>query len=258
VGVLQRFERRLEGLVEGAFARVFRGEVHPTEIAAALQREADDRKAIISGNRVLVPNEYVVELSPHDHDRLAPYADPLSSELAELVQEHADEEAYSFPGPVRIRFELASDLDTGMFRVRSDVVPQAEASGGRLVVPQPGADAPMSLDGALPGNPRLLLNPSEVGIASPESRGRQHVFPLLDRTVTLGRSPDCDLQLTDPGVSRRHARLRYLGETFIIEDLASTNGTLVNNMPVGERQLAPGDRIRLGSTTLVYQRDETG
>jgi hypothetical protein len=253
VGVLQRFERRLEGLVEGAFARVFRGEVHPTEIAAALQREADDRKAIVSGNRVLVPNEYVVELSPHDHDRLSPYADPLAAELADLVREHADEESYSFVGPVQIRLELADDLDTGMFRVRSDVVPQPEVSGGKMVYPQPADVHTGTVDG-LPGNPRLLLNPSEVGIASPEAAGRQHVYPLRG-TVTLGRSPDCDLQLTDPGVSRRHARLRYQNEVFLIEDLASTNGTLVNNVPVGERQLSPGDRIRLGSTTLVYQRD---
>ena len=66
MGVLQRFERRLEGLVEGAFARVFGGVVQPVEVAAALQREAADKKQIVGQGRVLVPNHFVVELSASD------------------------------------------------------------------------------------------------------------------------------------------------------------------------------------------------
>jgi len=54
VGVLQRFERRLEGMVQGAFARAFGGWVEPVEVAAALTREAEDKKAIVAAGRVLV------------------------------------------------------------------------------------------------------------------------------------------------------------------------------------------------------------
>ena len=71
MGVLDRFERRLEGLVSGAFARAFKSEVQPIEIAGALQRECDDRAAIVSRGRTMVPNDFVVELGPHDHERLA-------------------------------------------------------------------------------------------------------------------------------------------------------------------------------------------
>ena len=62
VGVLQRFERRLGGLVEGAFAKVFKGDVQPVEVAGALQRETDDKKTIVGQGKVLVPNDFVVEL----------------------------------------------------------------------------------------------------------------------------------------------------------------------------------------------------
>jgi hypothetical protein len=62
VGVLQRFERRLGGMVEGVFARAFKSEVQPVEVAAALQRELDDRAAVVGRDRTLVPNHFVVEL----------------------------------------------------------------------------------------------------------------------------------------------------------------------------------------------------
>lgn len=256
MGVLQRFERRLETLVEGAFAKVFKGEVHPREIALALQREADDRRAIVSEDRVLVPNAFVVELSPHDHERLAPYSEPLAEELTAMLREHAEEQGYAFLGPLKLGFELSDDLDTGIFRVRSDVLAPARVDGG-VISRQPAAHDPAPRpESELPGNPRLLLNPDHVGLASPEARARQRAFPLHGRRVVLGRSPDCDLQLTDPGVSRRHAELRFVDGGFLLEDLGSTNGTLVNNVPVGDRQLVSGDRIRLGSTTLVFERDE--
>lgn len=257
MGVLQRFERRLETLVEGAFAKVFKGEVHPREIALALQREIDDRKAIVSEDRVLVPNDFLVDLSPHDHDRLSPYAEPLAEELTAMIREHADEQGYRFVGPLKVGFEMAEDLDTGLFRIRSDVVPSARVDGGLVEKPVPAHQPALPPeDGVIVGNPRLLLNPEHVGAASPEARARQRTFPLRGELIVLGRSPECDLQLPDPGVSRRHAQLRYEEGVFVLEDLGSTNGTLVNNVPVGDRQLAPGDRIRLGNTTLVYERDE--
>ena len=85
MGVLQRFERRLEGMVEGAFARAFKSEVEPVEIASAVQREMDDRAAIVAQGRTLVPNDFVVELSDTDHKRLEVYADNLGIELATLA-----------------------------------------------------------------------------------------------------------------------------------------------------------------------------
>ena len=77
LGVLQRFERRLEGMVEGAFARAFRSELQPVEVASAVQREMDDRAAIVAKGRTLVPNDFVVELSETDHERLDVYAESL-------------------------------------------------------------------------------------------------------------------------------------------------------------------------------------
>src|ERR1700685_3282839 len=104
VGVLQRLERRLEGMVEGAFARAFKSELQPVEVASAVQREMDDRAAIVAQGRTLVRNDFVVEIAETDFDRLEVYADSLGVELATLAREHAREQGYSFVGPVRMRF----------------------------------------------------------------------------------------------------------------------------------------------------------
>ncbi len=118
VGVLQRFESRLQGMYDGGFARVFKSELQPTEIASAVQREMDDRAAIVAQGRTLVPNDFVAEISRADCDRLQVYADNLGIELATLAREHAREQGYSFVGPVRIRFEGVPELPVATCRGR--------------------------------------------------------------------------------------------------------------------------------------------
>jgi hypothetical protein len=127
VGVLQRFERRLEGLVGTAFARLFKGQVEPVEIAKALQREAELKRSIIGQDRVLVPNRYVVELGPSDHERLAPWETQLANTLAEMVQESIDDEGWSAFGDIEVRLARNEDLRTGMYNVSSTVDPNAGA-----------------------------------------------------------------------------------------------------------------------------------
>ena len=127
MGVLQRFERRLEGLVGTAFARLFKGQVEPVEVAKALQREAEARRAIVGQDRVLVPNRYVVELGPTDHDRLAPWETQLTNTLAEMVQEHVDDEGWSTFGDIEVTLSRNEELGTGMFNVSSSVDPNAGA-----------------------------------------------------------------------------------------------------------------------------------
>jgi hypothetical protein len=248
VGVLQRFEQRLEDMVEGAFARAFKSDLQPVEIASAVQREMDDRAAIVAQGRTLVPNDFVVELSPADHDRLQVYADSLGIELANLAREYAKEQGYSFVGPVRMRFEGADDLATGMFRIRSGVIRGTTVEGGEIR--QPSSDLPRP-QARISGTPRLLVSGPEPG---PDG-ARQHTYELTTPVTLLGRGTDCDLRLVDPGVSRHHAELRVEDGQVVLVDLDSTNGTFVNGQPVRRVLLTDGTRVTLGRTTLVFRND---
>lgn len=236
MGVLQRFERRLGGLVEGAFARVFGGVVQPVEVAAALQREAEDKKMIVGQGRLLVPNNFVVELGETDGQRLEEYDLPLRRELAAMVSEHAQEQGWSFVGPVSVRFERIAEMDTGVFRVRSAVLqPVAAPAPGSSDVP---SEPPT-------GTPYLLV---------PGDAGKRRV-DLSAELTRVGRSSEADVRLPDTGVSRLHAELRRLGDEVVLVDLGSTNGTTLNGQRVQEGRLRDGDRIGVGSSSLVFRQD---
>ena len=227
MGVLDRFERRIETLVEGAFAKAFRAHVQPVEIAKALERELDDRAAIVGQGRTLVPNAFRVELSETDAERLGSFSSVLGEELVTSAKEYAGEQHYRFMGPVTVEFDTVDELDTGMFRVRSDVVPGA-------VFEDPAADA----DSA----PRLE-NPSD-GTS----------FALTAPLVVLGRGADADVRVEDAGVSRKHAELRRVDDgCHEITDLGSTNGTFVNGAQIARHRLEDGDRVELGGVVLIYR-----
>ena len=108
MGVLQRFERRLEGMVGLAFARLFKGKVHPAEIAKALQREADEQRSVVGEGRILAPNVYVVRLGDTDYEHLGQWSDQLAGELADMVAEHIDDEGYSIFDAVRVHLDTCN------------------------------------------------------------------------------------------------------------------------------------------------------
>jgi hypothetical protein len=252
VSVLQRFEKRLEGLVEGAFAKVFKGVVHPVEILNAMQREAGAHKAILAGGRTLVPNRYVIDLSPYDHSRLAPYAAALAQELAQSQAEFIGEQAWTVYGDVIVEIERGDGLDTGMFRVTAEVY-----TGGDVApVQQPAYDVPpaypyeQQVGGGYPppGGPGGTAN---VRLVSGDGRN----YPLQMGSTVIGRGDQANLRLPDVGISRRHARLDYDGSQVVLTDLGSTNGTMVNGQRVSAVALNPGDMIQLGTTTLTFRVD---
>ncbi|MBA3280434.1 MAG: DUF3662 domain-containing protein, partial [Geodermatophilaceae bacterium] len=137
MGVLQRFERRLEGLVGVAFARVFKGKVHPAEIAKALEREATEQKVVFGEGRVMVPNRYVVRLGPVDHAYLSEWQAELSATMAEMVHEHVDAEGWSTFGKIQVSLARDDDLPTGVFHVDSRV--DAEPGSAASPAQPPGA-----------------------------------------------------------------------------------------------------------------------
>jgi hypothetical protein len=232
--MLQRFESRLEQLVSGAFARAFRSAVQPVEVAAALQREVDNSAQILSRDRRLVPNQFHVELSPQDHERLAPYSSTLADELVEMLRDHAHEQSYVFTGPVTIAFDERDDLSTGRFRVRS----------AALAKVTPMSDA--SVTDTAVRRAKVIL----------EVNGMKH--PLDPPGIVIGRGTEADLRINDPGVSRRHAEIRiYPGDSAVphvsVVDLGSTNGMLVNGQKVQQATLDDGATVKIGNTTMTIR-----
>ncbi|WP_185995543.1 FhaA domain-containing protein [Nocardioides campestrisoli] len=227
---LQRFEQKLEQLISGAFARAFRSAVQPVEISAALQREIDNNTQILSRDRRLVPNDFSVELSDTDLERLSPYDNAMARDLADQLQDHADAQGYVFPGPVHIAFESAEDLTTGRFRIRSRA--QASVTGD---------------------DHRTRHRTPQVQL---EVNGTSH--PLLPPGVVIGRGSESDIRISDPGISRRHVEFvvadRPGGALDVsVRDLGSTNGMLVDGRKIDRAPVTDGTVVRIGNTELVVR-----
>lgn len=288
MGVLKKFEQRLEGLVNGTFAKVFKSEVQPVEIAGALQRECDNNATIWNRDRTVVPNDFIVELSTPDFERLSPYSGQLGDELAGMVRDYAKQQRYTFMGPIKVNLEKADDLDTGLYRVRSRTLagstdqqaPGTAAPAGR---PGPGAGGygypPPAPAGAPPmpaapppggrggyGYPPAAQAPrpgagGPVGAPAPGSRTRHWIeingtrHQISRATLVLGRSTEADVRIDDPGVSRRHCEIRT-GTPSTIQDLGSTNGIVVDGQHTTRATLRDGSRIVVGSTTIIYRQAE--
>jgi Protein of unknown function (DUF3662)/FHA domain len=230
MGIFARFEKKVEGAVSGVFARAFKGDVQPVEIAARLQRELDAEAKLMSRDKRLVPNEFTVHLSERDHNKLAPYSNTLNAELATELRNHAREMGYMFNGPIKIAYELDSSLPTGHFTVSSQAVAGISPRAGR------------ASETAISRAPLVL-----------EVNGTRH--PLQPPGLVIGRGSDADLRINDPGISRRHAQIRVTAAgpqvTIDIVDLGSTNGIVVNGHQVQQAPLHEGSRIEIGSTRML-------
>jgi hypothetical protein len=218
-------------MVNGAFARAFKAEVQPVEIASALQREISDRAAVIDRNRTVIPNVFHVELSEHDYKRLAVFKDALQTELATLVRDYGAEQRYTLLGPVQVTLAQDDELETGIFRVRSEA--RAEVSAQPHGIPADSTSAKVDAR-----QPRL-----EVGGTA---------YPLVRAITRLGRGSDTDIRIEDPGASRNHCEI-VLGQPVIIRDLSSTNGTFINGERISQIEIADGTVVMIGSTQLVFR-----
>jgi hypothetical protein len=254
MSVLRNLEAKLADLVEGTFGRVFRSEVRPVEIARKLAREMDEHKTL-SLSRVYVPNEYVVWLSPEDHERLEGVQSSLIDELSGYLLEHARRERLALLSRPQIEFRTDERLSLGEFGIQARLVRPPDDPGA-----QPDA-VPIQADH---GNTMVYSTASRLREPVEEAQGRRptralllaegrrHVIPPGGAVV--GRSRECDVVLADANVSRRHAEVRPgAAGTWLISDLGSTNGVRVNGHQVsGAEELHAGDRIVLGTADLGF------
>jgi hypothetical protein len=254
MSVLRSIEQKIEGLFEGMFGRAFRTHVQPVELARKLAKEMDEHRTI-SVSRVYVPNEYSVYLSDSDREQFAGYEGSLIGELQDYLAEHARRETYALLTPPKVLMLTDADLAIGEFGVATRMVQPEGTRGPKLDEPEsqvePGAT--MIYKAKAP-QPTEAASPVELGIEE-ESwmltlNGRTHA--VSGARVVLGRSKDCDVQVEDSNVSRRHAELRREGPAWWLVDLESTNGTELNGKRVKRAKLSDGDTITLGGSDLVF------
>ena len=212
-------EHRLERMVDGVFFRRSRGSIRPIELGRRLVRDMDDNRSVDVKGRRIVPNDFTVMLNAADHAGFDDIEDALVAELAEAAREYAREEGYHFMGPVTVQLAVDNGLRTGRFNIVSQL---KQATSG-------------------PGMGSLVLPSGER-------------VDITETPIVIGRLPECRVSVNDSNISRRHAEVRMTPTAYVVIDLGSTNGTMVNGVKIaGEQRLRDGDIISVGSTHLRFE-----
>jgi hypothetical protein len=256
----------MESLVEGVFGRAFRRQIHPVEIAKGLTKQMDEGR-MVSISRTYAPNDFTVHLSKQDTESIQAYQSSLRDELIQYASTHAQNKNYHLMTPPRIRFDTDDSLRFGEFGVTAKLT----GGGGPR---EKGAPSDTS------GQTRIFRTEEneETGVQPAESQGtaaisiedarkqglaREVVELVMDGESqplegrgpwTVGRSDENDVVIPDPNVSRRHARLSRLDNGFVVEDLGSTNGTLLDGAPIDRERIEDGDELTFGQSVARFVR----
>lgn len=256
--LLTAVERFFERLFERPSARLFRARLQPVQIQRRIER-AMEHERLSAAERTLVPNRFRVALNPADLDAFAGMTASLAGELADAALSFARAHRYTLGD--RPRVDLVADPLVAPGEV--GVVASFEDPAG--VPPRAAASATAAAGGPadLPDGRTMVFAVPTVDAPRAVLReiradGSEREVRLDGRPLTIGRAGENGLVLRDSRVSRFHGRLQARRGALVYTDLGSTNGSLVNGVPVTEVVLGEGDRIELGGTVLVVESVSAG
>jgi len=210
------------------FAIARRRGIRPITIGRQLVATMDEIALSNNGN---VPSTYKVLVSPSNLELLNPTLKPLAHELRQAITHHATYEGYSLAGEAVITFEHDENLGSA-----ECIIQPSEVSSVRAATTEP-----------------VRATPAERQIhALVLDDGTR--FDLTNDKNIIGRQTTCDIVIADHNVSRVHAEIRIVHETWQIDDRGSTNGTRVNGTVIVEpTPLASGDVIAFGAVNIHFE-----
>jgi hypothetical protein len=181
------------------------------------------------------PDQYQVTLHADSLADLASDGSDIAAELARYVTSLAQEAGWTMRRPASVTLHVGAVTGRRSLEVSASHSP--EPVGSTQVYQRGGGEETLHVLRAI--DAYLIV------------QGKRHV-PLDRVSMTIGRRNDNDIVLDDSAVSRYHAQLRWRFGRFVIYDLGSRAGTLVNGERVSESVLHPGDVILMGAVPLIY------
>ena len=218
MNLAQGLERRLEKLADGASASLFRGTMHPIDIATRLVHQLEYLE-IDSPSGPQVPNDLTVSMHESDLDPTINRG-ALARELEHAITQTAMERGWKLIGATEIQILTDGSTPRGIIECKGVFEPTPLEAWAQLIADDGSAVLPIS----------------------------------FNRTL-IGRDLDCDVRITNPEISRHHAVLFREDERSFLTDLGSSNGTTVNAGRVLDSPIAviTGDNVLLGDLSFTYR-----
>lgn len=218
MGLARNLERRLERLADGISAAVFRGRMHPVDLANRLVRQADLLVVDETGGPS-IPNRFEIWVNDTDIDATLDTR-ALTTELNRTLHETATERGWRIGGPIDVRLAVDPSVGKGTIRCEATSQPAPLSPWGELV----------------------------------EHRGDRS-FDLGDNRTLIGRSDSAHIKLDEAEISRHHAIIFREGGRLWLSDLGSANGTTINGRAVetDPTEIGAGDMLSFGPVTFAVR-----
>lgn len=249
MGPLAAIEHFLERLFERQSARLFKTAIRPIQVQRRLERTMEEQRNR-DGTRTIVPHRFRVRLQPDDLAALRATTPDLATSLADSALGFARAHGYTLLD--RPAVGLKSDPSVAAGDIAVDASTLVQGSSRSVDPTAAGGETQSALDGtAVFVVPDVDGPHATIREIRPDQSSRTISFD--GRPLTIGRAPDNGLVLRDGRASRHHARIDGRRGTLVLADLGSTNGSFVNDRRVDAVALGEGDRIRIGTTTLLIE-----
>ena len=264
---LAAVERFFERLFERPAARLFQARLEPVQIQRGLER-AMEAERTIRARQAYAPTSYRVLINTTDHAALDPANGSLKADLGESLRVYARSHGYMLLARPTVEIEPSTVIPQGDIRVFAapPVLPGTQITNGHDRSNPPQPQPPERPNGATAESESLIdMSQATAVYAAPtpstlsavmaiRSPGHEVVrIAVRPGTIRLGRSLDNEVVLADDRVSRHHGQIGVRHGMLVYSDLRSTNGSYLNNGPVSEIALGPGDVLQLGSSTITIE-----
>ena len=239
MGRLSKIEKLIEQFVEEPFVRLFSDRLLPQEVARHLVQALEDGETLSEDGGSDVPGRYNIFMHPQDLTALREEHPNLDTQLQFELQHIADK--------MGVRLREAPEIN-----LREDAALAQQAVRITPVnVPPSRIDRTRDMDAK---QLRKLLE-QQTPCAYLIISGKQTI-DLTKPIIRIGRALDNDIILDDRLISRHHAQLRQRYGRYLLHDLESTGGTMVNGFRIKEIVLHAGDTISLSGIDIIYAEDK--
>jgi hypothetical protein len=216
----------IENIVKKFLTKPFsktKGDLQPVELISALKNEMDNGVQVMSESRCVAPNKFVLSMNLEDYNKIASWgADAFISEIRDSLVQYAKSQNYSLLGNIEIVFQRNVEYPKGDFSIDAIAIKEAVAPATAKV----------------DSHPSVTVN--------------DHKYILTANKTIIGRGESADIVIPDKNISKIHLSIEKLPDKFLLEDLNSTNGTLVEGNRVEKAYLLDGNIITLGNTNILF------
>lgn len=233
---LARLENHLQSLIEGSAARLYPSDIRQKDLAHRLTQAMEAEIISRPDGQVIAPNVFILIINPSSAAELRTNK-RIFDDLAAAIQDYGTSAGFQFLQSPAILLEEDPQVPANEFLVLARIYQKD-------LTPTSGIEArdlPDSIP--CPENSYLVVNGTWI-------------FQLTKPVINIGRRPDNQLVIDDGRVSRIHAQLRAIRGAYVIFDLNTTGGTLVNGKRIHQCTLYPGDVISLAGVPLIFGQDE--